>query len=102
MARLTSWRSDSKMITLLLSRFSLAALMLIFVPIASLHAQPRFGQSNRKVRGESLVFSVHDAAPSYDFEPVHQLIARELKQRNVPSISVAVAKDGKVLWVEAF
>ena len=46
--------------------------------------------------------SVDTRNQRYDFEQVRQLIQRELKERSVPSIAVAVAKDGKILWEEGF
>lgn len=39
---------------------------------------------------------------SSQFEPIRSLIRTELDQRNVVSISVAVAKEGKILWEEGF
>jgi CubicO group peptidase (beta-lactamase class C family) len=36
------------------------------------------------------------------FDPIRQSIKAGMMRRNVPSISVAVAKDGKILWEEGF
>jgi CubicO group peptidase (beta-lactamase class C family) len=36
------------------------------------------------------------------FEPVRELIRRKLEQNEAPSIAVAVAHDGTILWEEAF
>lgn len=37
-----------------------------------------------------------------DFAPVKQRISKDLHDSNVPSISVAVARDGKIVWEEGF
>jgi CubicO group peptidase (beta-lactamase class C family) len=39
---------------------------------------------------------------TYDFAPVRSFILRTLAEKRVPSISVAVAKNGQILWEEAF
>ena len=36
------------------------------------------------------------------FEPVRQRIAKALTDSNVPSIAVAVARDGKIVWEQGF
>ena len=36
------------------------------------------------------------------FEPVRQRIAKALADTNVPSIAVAVARDGKIIWEQGF
>lgn len=41
-------------------------------------------------------------SPCYDFEPVRRLIERKLKENAVPSMAVAVAKNGRILWEEGF
>jgi len=38
----------------------------------------------------------------YDFSPVRALIHQKLDDKTDPSIAVAVAKDGKIIWEEAF
>jgi len=38
----------------------------------------------------------------YDFEPIRQLIQRKLAENAVPSMAVAVAKDGTILWEQGF
>ncbi len=42
------------------------------------------------------------ATQCYDFEPIRQLIQRKLAENAVPSIAVAVAKDGRILWEQGF
>ncbi len=42
------------------------------------------------------------APVSGQFDSISDKIAKELKEQNVPSISVAVARDGKIIWEEAF
>ncbi|HEY2893467.1 MAG TPA: serine hydrolase domain-containing protein, partial [Pirellulales bacterium] len=37
-----------------------------------------------------------------DFAPVKQRIAKALHDTNVPSVSVAVVRDGKIVWEEGF
>src|SRR5688500_6707891 len=36
------------------------------------------------------------------FDGVRSLIRREITERPVPSVSVAVARDGRIIWEEAF
>src|SRR5262249_38763992 len=36
------------------------------------------------------------------FDSVRELIRRKLEQKEAPSITVAVARDGKILWEEGF
>jgi CubicO group peptidase (beta-lactamase class C family) len=53
-----------------------------------------------------LCFAVADAglgrARADEFEPVRELIRRKLELKEAPSITVAVARDGKILWEEGF
>ena len=37
-----------------------------------------------------------------DFEPVREFIRQKLGRQEAPSIALAVVRDGKVLWEEAF
>src|SRR4051812_48118587 len=37
-----------------------------------------------------------------NFAPVKERIAKALQETNVPSISVAVVRDGKIVWEEGF
>jgi len=39
---------------------------------------------------------------SYCFEEVKNFISTELRNKTAPSIAVAVAKDGQIIWEEAF
>ena len=36
------------------------------------------------------------------FERVRAAIREQMQKRSVPSVSVAVARDGKIIWEEAF
>src|SRR4051812_26826550 len=36
------------------------------------------------------------------FEPVRQRISKSLVDQNVPSVAVAVARDGKIIWEQGF
>lgn len=40
--------------------------------------------------------------PSDRFAPVREVIAKVLEEAKVPSIAVAVVKDGKIIWEEGF
>src|SRR5262249_25321040 len=40
--------------------------------------------------------------PDADFDRVREFIKRQLTERRLPSISVAVARDGQIIWEEAF
>lgn len=44
------------------------------------------------------------SSPKQDsrFEPARAVIRQVMEEKHVPSVSVAVAKDGKILWEEAF
>jgi CubicO group peptidase (beta-lactamase class C family) len=50
----------------------------------------------------SVAVAANHQQPSVDpFDGVRQLIKREMAQRQVPSVAVAVARDGRVAWEEA-
>lgn len=36
------------------------------------------------------------------FGPVRAFIQKQMLERQVPSVAVAVARDGKIIWEEAF
>ena len=38
----------------------------------------------------------------YDFAPVRSYINKTIAEKQLPSVSVALAKDGKIIWEEAF
>ena len=40
--------------------------------------------------------------PHYDFSPVRAYIQKTIADKQLPSVSVAVAKNGKIIWEEAF
>src|SRR6266849_2184101 len=40
--------------------------------------------------------------PQYDFAAVRAYINKTIAERQLPSVSVALAKDGKIIWEEAF
>lgn len=46
------------------------------------------------------LLSAHAAEP--DFAPVREYIRTRMQERDVPAMSVAVAKDGRLLWTEGF
>ena len=48
------------------------------------------------------LLSVHAAEPEPDFAPVREYIRARMQERDVPAMSVAVAKDGRLLWAEGF
>lgn len=51
----------------------------------------------------ALGWTVAAAAPAADrFEPTRAFIRQQLVERSVPSVAVAVAKDGQILWEEGF
>jgi CubicO group peptidase (beta-lactamase class C family) len=51
-----------------------------------------------------LALAIAQSAPSAvdGFDGVRALIRREMTERQVPSVSVAVARDGRIVWEEAF
>lgn len=46
--------------------------------------------------------SVHAAEPELDFAPTREYLRARMQERDVPAMSVAVAKDGRLLWAEGF
>lgn len=36
------------------------------------------------------------------FEPIRETVRREISEKKVPSLSIAVAQDGEIIWEEAF
>jgi len=44
----------------------------------------------------------HPPIPHYDFSPVRAYIQKIIADKQLPSVSVAVAKKGKIIWEEAF
>jgi CubicO group peptidase (beta-lactamase class C family) len=41
-------------------------------------------------------------APQYDFAPVRTFIRKTISDKQLPSVSVAVAQRGRIIWEEAF
>lgn len=70
-----------------------AASILIATCISSWFALPAVAQ---KTLPSSSV------ASRYDFGPVRTYIQKTLAEKQLPSVSVAVAKDGRILWEESF
>jgi CubicO group peptidase (beta-lactamase class C family) len=54
------------------------------------------------VLGFAVAGAATGRARADQFEPVRELIRRKLGQKEAPSIAVAVARDGKILWEEGF
>lgn len=46
--------------------------------------------------------TIAHAEESDQFAPIRERIAKAIRDDNIPSIAVAVAKDGKILWEEGF
>lgn len=46
------------------------------------------------------LLSLHAAEP--DFAPIRDYIRERMRERDIPAMSVAVAKDGRLLWAEGF
>lgn len=66
-------------------------------------AQPPSGQASRNdCKTHSGDVKRDKATQCYDFEPIRQLIQRKLAENAVPSIAIAVAKDGRILWEQGF
>jgi len=42
------------------------------------------------------------STPQYDFAAVRAYINKTIAEKQLPSVSVALAKDGKIIWEEAF
>ena len=50
----------------------------------------------------SLVLALPAGLPAQTFDGVRAQIRRQLVESGIPSISVAVARHGKILWEEGF
>jgi CubicO group peptidase (beta-lactamase class C family) len=70
-----------------------AARVLIAACLSLWFALPLFGQHNHP---SSLV------ASQYDYAPVRGYVQRTLVEKQLPSVSIAVAKNGKIIWEESF
>src|SRR5260370_9130607 len=42
------------------------------------------------------------STPQYDFAAVRAYINKTIAEKQLPSVSVALAKNGKIIWEEAF
>src|ERR1700694_4797254 len=42
------------------------------------------------------------STPQYDFAPVRAYINKTIAEKQLPSVSVAVAQHGRIIWEEAF
>jgi len=71
-----------------------------------------FAMTSSRILACTLIFSLAVCLPVYsqskpstpatDFSEVRKLIQTEMAARKIPSISIAVARRGKILWEEAF
>ncbi len=50
----------------------------------------------------ALWFAIAQPLAADQFDRVRDLIRKELAERDVPSVAVAVARNGKILWEEGF
>lgn len=50
----------------------------------------------------AVFLSIFPAAAGDRFEPVRELIQKQIVENNVPSVAVAVARDGEIIWEEGF
>lgn len=50
----------------------------------------------------AISLAAHSVAADDQFQPVRERIAKALRDTNVPSMAVAVAKDGKIVWEQGF
>ena len=68
-----------------------AAFLSVVTPFSALFALPVMAQQKTP-----------DSSARYDFAPVRAYIQKTLAEKRLPSVSVAVAKKGKILWEESF
>jgi CubicO group peptidase (beta-lactamase class C family) len=76
-----------------------ASLLLLVLPLPSAVAwQNNFGLRDGSAR------RVASSQPSshYDFAPVRAYINKTIGEKQLPSVSVAVAQHGRIIWEEAF
>jgi hypothetical protein len=79
-------------------------ILLLWCPANLLgQAQPPSGQGVRNdCMSRSDDAKQDQANRCYDFEPIRQLIRRKVTEDAVPSMAVAVARSGRVLWEQGF
>lgn len=65
-------------------------------------AAPLRASKSRSPRWSAALLLVALPLSADSFDAVRELIRRETVAQNVPSIAVAVARDGKIVWEEAF
>lgn len=59
-------------------------------------------QSAPRVADSPAAVADHSADPQHRFADVREVIAKTLEEAKVPSIAVAVVKDGNIIWEEGF
>jgi CubicO group peptidase (beta-lactamase class C family) len=74
-----------------------ASLLLLILPLPSAAAW----QNNSGLRDGSAK-RVGSSTSPYDFAPVRTYIKKTIAEKQLPSVSVAVAQHGRIIWEEAF
>jgi CubicO group peptidase (beta-lactamase class C family) len=71
---------------------TIATRLLMLACIVEMLARPAIAQRTHS----------SSSTPQYNFAPVRAYIIKTLAETQLPSVSVALAKDGKIIWEEAF
>jgi CubicO group peptidase (beta-lactamase class C family) len=74
------------------SRPNIAARLLMLACMVEMLAHPAIAQRARS----------SSSTPQYDFARVRAYINKTIAEKQLPSASVSLAKDGKIIWEEAF
>jgi len=84
---------------------SVAFLLLLMLVVAAVGPQPRSESSvnqARQVRSAPVQGSRDSRGEDDRFEGVRDFIRKQMIERQVPSIAVAVARQGQIIWEEGF
>lgn len=84
-------------------RRTLLSLLLLWTVLTPASAHQRANHSDNKKSGtETVQLSKNDELGEDRFSQVRAFIQRRITELQVPSIAVAVARDGQIIWEEAF
>ncbi len=80
---------------------TLPILLLFGSLVAAVSAQQKSAE-RPKAAGDAVERSKANHPPDDPFDRVRAFINKQMVERQVPSVAVAVARDGKIVWEEAF
>lgn len=85
-----------------MNRASLRAIILIAVIFTSAVFKTGVGRAPAALHARPAGGALGRASSDARFAKVGELIASELGQRNIPSVSIAVSRKGRVVWEQSF